>query len=246
MKGLSLGLDLWNVQIRNQVLSAGVPEQQGFKDPQKYGYLFTAPYPDPAGYNSIGYLLAPINGGVANYRGIDWDFSYRTKTPVGDLRTSWTGTYMLKQNYTVEAGGTAYSDLGNFGFDNAVVFRVQTSLSASLTTGHMTNTLTAHYKSGYHDQSYDAGTSVYVANADGSIGNSVAFAGLWTPSYTTFDYQGKYDFGKFSLTGGVKNLFDRNPPFTLQNAGGGNQIGYDGRYADPIGRQFYLTGNYKF
>jgi len=246
VKGLSLGLDLWNVQIRNQVLSAGVPEQAGFANPQQYKYLFTAPYPDPAGYQTIGFLQAPINGGVANYRGVDWDFSYRSKTPVGDLRTSWTGTYMLKQNYTVSAGGEAFSDLGNFGFDNAVVFRVQTALSASLTTGHMTNTLTAHYKSGYHDQSYPVGTSVFVANADGSKGASTAFAGLWTASYTTFDYQGKYDFGKLSLTGGVKNLFDRNPPFTLQNAGGGNQIGYDGRYADPIGRQFYLTGNYKF
>ncbi len=36
------------------------------------------------------------------------------------------------------------------------------------------------------------------------------------------------------------------PPLTLQNAGGGNQLGYDGRYADPMGRALYLTGNVKF
>lgn len=28
--------------------------------------------------------------------------------------------------------------------------------------------------------------------------------------------------------------------------GGGNQVGYDGRYTDPLGRTFYLTGSYKF
>ncbi|MFS2006951.1 TonB-dependent receptor plug domain-containing protein [Duganella sp. CT11-25] len=246
LRGLSLGLDLWNVQIRNQVLSAGVPEQEGFKNPQQYKNLFVNPYPDPAGYTTIAYLLAPINGGVANYRGIDWDFSYRNKTAIGDLRAAWNGTYMLKQNYTTQAGGTVYSDLGMFGQDNGVVFRVQSNVSLSLTNGKLTNTLTAHYKSGYHDQSYPEDTAVFAVNPDGSVGDTVAFAGLWTPSYTTVDWQGKYDFGKFALTAGIKNLLDRSPPFTLQNAGGGNQIGYDGRYADPAGRSFYITGNYKF
>ncbi|WP_343730301.1 TonB-dependent receptor [Duganella sp.] len=246
LTGLSLGLDLWNVQIRNQVLSAGVPEQVGFANPQQYKNLFVNPYPDPAGYTTIAYLLAPINGGVANYRGIDWDFSYRRKTGIGDVRAAWNGTYMLKQNYTTTAGGEVQSNLGRFGPDNGVVFRVQSNVSLSLTNGKLTNTLTAHYKSGYHDQSYPADTAVFAVNPDGSVGDSVAFGGLWTPSYTTFDWQGKYDFGKFALTAGIKNLFDRDPPFTLQNAGGGNQIGYDGRYADPAGRSFYITGNYKF
>ena len=246
LTGLSLGLDLWNVQIRNQVLSAGVPEQVGFANPQQYKNLFVNPYPDPAGYTTIAYLLAPINGGVANYRGVDWDFSYRRKTGIGDVRAAWNGTYMLKQNYTTTAGGEVQSNLGRFGPDNGVVFRVQSNLSLSLTNGKLTNTLTAHYKSGYHDQSYPIDTAVFAVNPDGSVGDSVAFGGLWTPSYTTVDWQGKYDFGKFALTAGIKNLFDRDPPFTLQNAGGGNQIGYDGRYADPAGRSFYITGNYKF
>ncbi|MYM35595.1 TonB-dependent receptor [Duganella sp. FT94W] len=246
LRGLSLGLDLWNVTIRDQVLSAGVPEQQGFANPQQYSGLFVNPYPDPAGFTTIAYLLAPINGGVAHYRGVDWDFSYRNKTAIGDLRAAWNGTYMIKQDYTTSAGGEVQSDLGRFGPDNAVVFRVQSNLSLSLTNGKLTNTLTAHYKSGYHDQSYPVDTAVFEVNPDGSVGDSVAFAGLKVPSYTTFDWQAKYDFGQFALTAGVKNLFDRDPPFTLQNAGGGNQLGYDGRYADPAGRSFYITGNYKF
>jgi iron complex outermembrane receptor protein len=246
LAGLSLGLDLWNVQIRNQVLSAGVPEQVGFANPQAYQRLFVNPYPDPAGYTTIGYILAPINGGVANYRGVDWDFSNRYKTRIGDLRAGWTGTYMIKQNYTTTAGGEVQSDLGRFGPDNAVVFRVQSHLNLSLVTGKLTNTLTAHYRSGYHDQAYPVDTAIYAVAPDGSIGESVAFEGLRTPSYTTFDWQGRYDFGAFALTAGIKNLFNRNPPLTLQNAGGGNQLGYDARYSDPRGRSFYITGNYRF
>ncbi|HEX7983693.1 MAG TPA: TonB-dependent receptor [Duganella sp.] len=246
LAGLSLGLDLWNVRIRNQVLSAGVPEQVGFANPQAYQRLFVNPYPDPAGYTTIGYILAPINGGVANYRGVDWDFSYRYKTRIGDLRAGWTGTYMLKQDYTTTAGGEVQSDLGRFGPDNAVVFRVQSHLNLSLVTGKLTNTLTANYRSGYHDQAYPLDTAIFAVNPDGGIGDSVAFDGLRTASYTTFDWQGKYDFGAFALTAGIKNLFDRDPPLTLQNAGGGNQLGYDARYSDPRGRSFYITGNYRF
>ncbi|SEN55613.1 iron complex outermembrane recepter protein [Duganella sp. CF517] len=246
LAGLSLGMDLWNVQIRNQVLSAGVPEQVGFANPQAYQRLFVNPYPDPAGYTTIGYILAPINGGVANYRGIDWDFSYRLRSRAGDLRAAWNGTYMLKQDYTTTAGGEVQSDLGRFGPDNAVVFRWQSHVNLSLVTGKLTNTLTANYRSGYRDQPYPLDTAIFAVAPDGSIGGSVAFEGLRTASYTTVDWQGKYDFGAFSLTAGIRNLFDRDPPLTLQNAGGGNQLGYDARYSDPRGRSFYLTGNYRF
>ncbi len=246
LRGLSLGLDLWNVRIRDQVLSAGVPEQRAFANPQAYQNLFVNPYPDPAGYTTIAFLQSPFNASEATYRGIDWDFGYRQKSSIGDLALAWNGTYMLKQDYTDIPGAAVLSDLGRFGAHNSVVFRVQSNISLSLKSGKMTNTLTAHYKSGYHDQAYPIDTAVFAVNPDGSVGDSVAFGGLWTPSYTTFDWQGKYDFGKFALTAGIKNLFDRDPPFTLQNAGGGNQIGYDGRYADPAGRSFYITGNYKF
>jgi iron complex outermembrane receptor protein len=245
VRGLSLGLDLWNVQIRNQILSAGTPEQVAFANPQAYQSSFVNPYADPAGFTTIAYLQAPVNGGVANYRGIDWDFSYGLKSAYGNLKAAWNGTYMLKQNYTMVAGGPVNSDLGAFGPDNSVVFRVQSRLSLSLEKGPMTNTLSANFKSGYTDQSYPAGTAIYSVNPDGSTGPSVAYTGH-VPSYTTFDWQSKYELGKYTLTGGIKNLFDRNPPLSLQNAGGGNMLGYDGRYADPIGRSFYLTAAVKF
>ena len=183
---------------------------------------------------------------MANYRGVDWDFTYRLRSRVGDLRAAWNGTYMLKQDYTTTAGGEVQTDLGRFGPDNAVVFRWQSHLNLSLVTGKLTNTLTAHYRSGYRDQPYPVDTAIYAVAPDGGIGESVAFEGLRTASYTTFDWQGKYDFGAFTLTAGIKNLFDRDPPLTLQNAGGGNQLGYDARYTDPRGRSFYITGNYRF
>jgi iron complex outermembrane receptor protein len=42
----------------------------------------------------------------------------------------------------------------------------------------------------------------------------------------------------------VKNLFDRDPPFTNQNFT--PQVGYDPAYADPRGRTFYARLSYTF
>ena len=43
----------------------------------------------------------------------------------------------------------------------------------------------------------------------------------------------------FKATVGIKNLFDRAPPFTLFSPG--VQVGYDPTYADPRGRSFYVS-----
>ncbi len=63
----------------------------------------------------------------------------------------------------------------------------------------------------------------------------------------TYDLQTVYSGIKnLTLTLGVRNLFDEDPPYT--NAGGQVyfQAGYDPGYADPRGRFFYGRVNYKF
>ena len=44
---------------------------------------------------------------------------------------------------------------------------------------------------------------------------------------------------------GDKTRRDKDPPLSLRNSSG-HQVGYDARYADPLGRQAYVTANYKF
>jgi iron complex outermembrane receptor protein len=70
--------------------------------------------------------------------------------------------------------------------------------------------------------------------------------GRQVSSYLLVDWQTHYAFTKkLSLTVGVKNIFDREPPFTLSTTGG-SPIGFDGRYTDPVGRALYMAGQYKF
>jgi iron complex outermembrane receptor protein len=107
----------------------------------------------------------------------------------------------------------------------------------TLDTGAFSNTLIANYRNGYTD----AEAVVYntATKTNGPIRLSV-------PSHLTFDWQGKWNVNKqVMLRAGIKNLFDRDPPLSLRNSSG-HQVGFDPRYADPMGRTFYMTGNVVF
>ncbi len=250
VKGLSLGLDYWNVHIKDQIQSAGISEQIAYANPTQYAYLFVSPYLDPVGqFTTIALKQIPFNGGEANYSGIDWNFNYGLSTSWGRFNAMWTGTYMLTQNYTYGPGLPKNTDLGIFGPDNTVVFKTVSRLTLSLQTGRWFNTLAANYKSGYTDISHVGDGAVFLADPSNSngFGANVDFCCLKVPAYTTIDWQTAFDIAKaVSLTFGIKNLSNKAPPLSLQNAGGGNQQGYDGRYADPIGRSYYFRANYKF
>jgi len=244
-KEWSFGADLWHVGMNHQIMSSGIPEQLAFTNPSQYAGLFINPYTDPgAGYTTIAQIQSPYNLGQSQYQGIDWDVLFRDATSLGKLAVNWTGTLMTQQRYQLVPGGDWNTDLGAYGPDQKVVFRVKMNLVASLNSGNWLNTVAVHYVSGYHDQSYSAVTGVvYNTDANGQrTGSAINFAGLNVPSYTTLDWQTRYDFGDgLKLTGGIKNVLDTKPPLSLQTGGGGNQAGYDGSYANPLGRTFYLT-----
>ena len=250
VKGLFFSADYWNVHVKDQIQSAGISEQLAYGNPSQYSYLFVSPYTDPVGqFTTIALMQVPFNGGAANYSGIDWNFGWNNDTAWGTFNAGWSGTYMLTQNYTYSNGGAKNTDLGIFGPDNTVVFKTVMQVSVGLTTGKWSNTLSAHYKSGYTDIAHVGDGAVFANDASSptAFGAAVDFCCLSVPAFYTFDWQTSYDIAKaVNLTFGIKNLADKAPPLSLQNAGGGNQAGYDGRYADPLGRTYYLRANYKF
>ncbi|AMP00733.1 tonB dependent receptor family protein [Collimonas arenae] len=245
-RNISIGFDLWQVSIKNQI--SVLQEAIAFNNPQTYSNLFTL-FNDPiSGSPTVAFSEVPINLASAKYQGIDWDHTFKTKSPIGDLSLQWTGTYMLKAEQDFPGTGVQ-SSLGKYGADQNVVFRVISRLAASWKqSDKFTHTLIANYRSGYHDETYTADdATVRIVNPDGSFGPYVAMPNHNVASYTTFDWQTKATLQKgLVVTAGIKNLFARTPPLSLVTAGGGNQVGYDARYTDPLGRQFYLTGSYTF
>jgi iron complex outermembrane receptor protein len=245
---LSIALDYWNVKIKNQVESSGIAEQVAFNNPQQYKGLFLNPYTDPLGNITIAEEQVPFNGGEANYSGLDLNANYNVDLGFGKLHAGWTGTYMLKQQYTNGPGQPELTDLGVFGPDQQVVFRIISNFELSLQSGAWTHTFMTHYKSGYRDIGYLADNNIiFLAGPNGTLGDPVDYGGLKVPSFATFDWQTAYNIEKnIRLTGGIRNFTDKAPPLSLQSGGGGNQSGYDGRYYDPIGRTFYVRADFRF
>jgi iron complex outermembrane receptor protein len=242
-KGISFGLDYWGVKLKNQILS-GIPEGYAFANASALSSLFVNPYQDPAGYQTLALLQKPFNAGSANNQGLDWEINVTEPTPIGKLSADVSGTHMLKSEYTLP-GGTQ-TDLGRFGGDNNVVFRNMFRLTLALQTGDWANTLSVNYKSGYRDQAFTADSgNVLAVNADGSLGDGVAYNGR-VSSYTVADWQTRWNVSKnFRLTVGLNNMFNTKPPLSLKIVGG-NQVGYDGRYADPTGRSIAAGATYRF
>jgi iron complex outermembrane receptor protein len=241
---LSLGFDLWDVKLTNQIQT--LSEDLVFNNPALYDNLIRVYFDPIQKQNVLVAALTPFNLASSHFQGIDWDHTYKTTTPFGKVNVQWTGTYMMKSEQETPESGVE-KNIGRFNSYSDVTFRWISKLTASLRTNMFTHALTANYHSGYIDQVYNEEDSVVrEVNADGTLGDYVPFSRK-VSSYTTFDWQTKAQLSKqFTLTAGIKNLANIDPPFTVRNVGGGNQAGYDGRYTDPLGRTFYLTGNYKF
>ncbi|MCH8617983.1 TonB-dependent receptor [Undibacterium sp. TS12] len=239
LSNLSLGFDLWDVKMENQI--AQLPEALVFGHPERYQNLFSTFYEQGQGGNILVGTLPSYNIASAHYRGIDWDHNFKTSTPLGKLNVNWTGTYLLMSDLDIPGSPTVHS-VGRYDENNAVAFRIISKLVATLKTSDMfSHTLSMNYRSGYHD----ASASVREVNANGSFGDFVTVK-RDVASYTTFNWQTRVQLQKkMALSFGIHNLFNVNPPLSLKE-GNGDQVGYDGRYTDALGRTFYMTGSYSF
>ncbi len=221
-----------------------MPENYAFANASSLTNLFVSPYQDPAGYPTVALIEKPFNAGRANDQGLDWDINLSTTTSFGKISADLGGTHMLKADD--ELPGGKQSDLGRFGGDNNVVFRDIFRLALGLQYGDFTNTFIVNYKSGYADQAFTADSgNVSQLLPDGSEGDGVAYAGH-VSSYTVADWQTRWQYSKsLRVTLGITNLFNTRPPLSLKVVGG-NQVGYDGRYADPTGRALAAGVSYRF
>ncbi|KQW45609.1 MULTISPECIES: TonB-dependent receptor [unclassified Roseateles] len=233
---MTMTLDYWQVNIRDAV--SAVSANQAFANPVKYANLF-AVYRTPAETQDFyAFKSSSTNIGRTINRGVDWDLTARFNVGIGRLTTGLTGTYMIRSSYTRPGTDSDFTDsMGRYGENAAVTFRNIFRATAKLETGAFSNTLTMNYRSHYKDITVNVRDVVTNVNVPVSVN---------VPEYFTFDWQGTYQWNKsLDLRAGLKNIFNKAPPFTLRDSSG-HQVGYDPRYADPKLRTLQLTGTYKF
>src|SRR5690606_25346834 len=114
-----------------------------------------------------------------------------------------------------------------------------------LEVGNFNHSLAFNFRSGYTDQEQVVNLIDEDGNVDYGTNTPVQ---LDVPSYTTTEYQLNYRMldDALSLTLGVNNLFDEEPPLSLRVSGSGHQVGWDPRYSDAYGRTVYFAAKYTF
>jgi iron complex outermembrane recepter protein len=235
--GNSLGIDYWNIKVDNVV---GVLGEQnlfgntGEKIPASVAAGLIIRNPQTPQDVALGIpgsikwgLLTNLNIQKLQVDGLD--FTIKVRGPAldwGQITGSYLGTYYInwKQtdldtgrqvNYVGQSVGGVASVTAGPGFP-ASLPRYKHNIALNWNLGPWAATLTNVFQDSYTDNS---GT------------RNVGSYSLWdlSGSYTGFKY--------FTLSIGVKNIFNTNPPASDQSQA--FQVGYDPTYADPHGSFFW-------
>lgn len=234
VRNYTLGADLWQIRREGTIQSLGLTTIVA-----NYT-LFPDNFIRDAAGNIAKIDQRWVNAGETITRGLD--LSARANGTMGPGR--WTllaeGTRLMdKRSRLIASAPFSDSEVGVFTRAGDLGLRWKHNIVASWTQNVWTTTVVQRYRAGYKD-------FVLPGVANGSIvppnfNPDVAAYQLWDMSVR---YTGVKNMG---LTVGVKNLFDRNPPFSStydSNTGAGSS--WEPRVADPRGRAFTVTLDYKF
>lgn len=239
----TLGVDYWNYKVDDSISAIG--ENVIFGDPTKYAANFVrcgmlspeeqaalvATCGGGASPNTLAYIVnTTTNLGTYKTSGIDLQAAWQSAAnDWGRFGVNYRGTYVLEYEYQLEQGGPYFDNLGNY-FNGGPVARYRQTLAFTWQKAAWQVGLVNRYTSSYRDQN-ETGDPLY-------DNNIVAGNNLWDLAVTWSGVKG------LSITGGITNLFDRDPPFSNQQEG--FQVGYDYRYGDPMGRAFLLRATYSY
>jgi len=233
----SLAVDAFKINLKDTIVN-GVTAATILGDLDKYGYLVTRGPVDPAFPTLPGPIVSitqtNLNLGETRVAGVDLDGRWILSTgEAGRFTTSLTGTYFTKyETQNPDGSFTGGIDQVNSA-TGGVIPRWKHYLAIDWTLGPWGATLAQNFQKHYWDL---PATNAAPTDPLRRVG-----------AYETYDLQVRYTGIKsLTLRGGVRNLFDRPPPYS--NAGGqtGFQGGYDNTYGDPRGRFVYAGVSYEF
>ena len=180
------------------------------------------------GYIRAGFVNA--DGDIT--RGVDVNLRFNGN--VAGLRwlVNLDGTYIDSHRSRIFSNQPYVETVGKWNSRDLFV-RWKHQLGFTLADGPWSGTLTQAFTNGYKDE-------VPLGAVPPGFDPNVK-------SYTLYDLSVSYTGIKnVTLTGGIKNLLDTDPPFTAHNLDFAAGAGWDPRVADPRGRAFTLRVNYKF
>ncbi len=240
MDSLTVGLDYWNYNVSDSIGVTGENEimgNQGTYAAQIIRCSQVAPDQiatlDNCRNNTSGDPIAyfqntQLNLGSYKTSGIDVTGTWQgAATDIGRFNIGYRGTYVINYEYQLTRGADFSNNLGLY-FNGNPVARYRQVLNFGWQYAAWATQLVNRYSSSYTDQYTNPDDSKAV----------VAGTNVWDLAVTWSGVKG------LAVTAGFTNLFNQKPPFSNQDSG--FQVGYDQRYANPIGRAFLLRGTYQF
>jgi iron complex outermembrane receptor protein len=227
VRGMSLGIDYWNIEQEGIIEPLRVQNILLYHD--SFADRITRGQVDPAYPNLPGPIVSidasPINLGTTQTSGLDVFFNWLAP-PLGwgRVRVGLQGTSVLQWETKVDRV-TYVSRLGDATY-GAAIPRWRSTLSLDWSLGPWGATLAQIYSSSYTEPLRAPLRGTRRVDASSSL-----------------DLQGRYSgLAGWQLALGVRNLFDADPPFTVQGAT--FQVGFNPQAASPRGRTFYLNATY--
>ena len=223
VKNLTMYADYWRVDLEDRLRKLTLSEVKN--NYELFQDLFQR---DGAGHVTL-VTTGWQNAADSSTKGIDWGAAYQFKHDTGNWRANINGTHMLSHKERAIATQPLQEYVGEFGL-RTLYLRDKFSADLGWSRNDWSTTFSMVYKSGYKDQDL---TRFGTPRRDVS-------------SYTTFNLFGSYTgFKNMTITAGLRNLFDKTPPFTYHNVDDVVGAGWDPRVGDPYGRTLALSLRYE-
>jgi iron complex outermembrane receptor protein len=228
--GLTATLDFWAINIKDRILNR-TPQVVLANWQYLQEYIIRNPQTGVIDHVEAGW----INAAGLKTRGLDLGLRHDGKLAGYKTTAILDGTWMKSFKFA-EFEGQPYKELVGKFATRDVYLRWKHSASLSVSKGDWSALLTNKFAAHYADQVPNGGKGTPPPGFDPMVKH-----------YSIFGLSGTYTgFKNTTITAGIQNLFDTDPPFTAHNVDEVVGAGWDPRVADGRGRSFSLNLKYKF
>ncbi|HEY1043386.1 MAG TPA: TonB-dependent receptor [Telluria sp.] len=231
--GYSFNADLWEIQRENQIRSISLTTMLA-----NYNLFQDSFLRDPSG-ELIAIDQRWLNAGSSVTRGLELGARASGKIWEGTWSAGFDGSRLLEKKSRPLASADFVSEIGKFTFYGDLGLKWKHTAYVAFKKGDWSGLLQNVYRGSYENQ-------VLPGVANGKV-NPPNFNREVDP-YSIFNLSATYTgFKNLTVTAGVKNILDEDPPFAItydSNTGAGST--WEPRVADPRGRAYTLSVNYKF
>ena len=234
-KNFQMYADYWQVELKDRIRALSVSEMISNYD------LFSANFVRDPATRVVQFIQAGfVNAAGSKTKGVDFGANYQFSALGGRISTSLTGTKMLSHKEQILQTAPFVEFVGKWN-NTTIYLPWRLNASVGYRTGPWNVTLSGIYRDSYEDQNRGP-----TAQGGANYTSNEPFTRT-VSAYSTFNLFGTYTgIKKVTITAGINNLFDRDPPFTWHNVDSAAGAGWDPRIADPRGRTYSVSASYKF